>query len=74
MKGSLWGRMPGDDWQKRANLRALLAWMWAHPGKKLLFMGGELGQPGEWNHDWSLDWHLLGRPGSRRGPGPGPRG
>ncbi|RKH16613.1 1,4-alpha-glucan branching protein GlgB [Corallococcus praedator] len=58
-KGSLYGRMPGDPWQKRANLRALFAWMWAHPGKKLLFMGGEFGQPGEWNHDKSLDWHLL---------------
>ncbi|RYZ46342.1 MAG: 1,4-alpha-glucan branching enzyme, partial [Myxococcaceae bacterium] len=62
-KGSLYGRMPGDPWQKRANLRALFAWMWAHPGKKLLFMGGEFGQPGEWNHDKSLDWHLLGDPG-----------
>ncbi len=64
-KGSLYGKMPGDDWQKRANLRALLAWMWAHPGKKLLFMGGELGQPREWNHDASLDWHLLENPGHR---------
>ncbi|RKH46463.1 1,4-alpha-glucan branching protein GlgB [Corallococcus sicarius] len=58
-KGSLYGRMPGDPWQKRANLRALFAWMWAHPGKKLIFMGGEFGQPAEWNHDRSLDWHLL---------------
>ncbi len=64
-KGSLYGRMPGDPWQKRANLRALFAWMWAHPGKKLLFMGDELGQPGEWNHDRSLDWHLLDDPGHR---------
>ena len=64
-KGSLYGRMPGDDWQKRANLRALYGWMWAHPGKKLLFMGGELGQHGEWNHDASLDWHLLEQPGAR---------
>ncbi|RYZ38189.1 MAG: 1,4-alpha-glucan branching protein GlgB [Myxococcaceae bacterium] len=64
-KGSLYGRMPGDPWQKRANLRALFAWMWAHPGKKLLFMGGEFGQPGEWNHDKSLDWHLLDDPGHK---------
>nr|WP_246357359.1 1,4-alpha-glucan branching protein GlgB [Pyxidicoccus fallax] len=62
-KGSLYGRMPGDPWQKRANLRALYAWMWAHPGKKLLFMGGEFGQPAEWNHDKSLDWHLTHDPG-----------
>jgi 1,4-alpha-glucan branching enzyme len=62
-KGSLYGRMPGDAWQKRANLKALFAWMWAHPGKKLLFMGGEFGQPGEWKHDHSLDWHLLEDPG-----------
>ena len=62
MKGSLWGRMPGYDEQKAANLRALLAWMWAHPGRKLLFMGGELGQAAEWNHDRSLDWHLLAEP------------
>ena len=58
-KGSLLGRMPGDDWQKFANLRALYGWMWAHPGKKLLFMGGELAQRAEWNHDRSLDWHLI---------------
>jgi 1,4-alpha-glucan branching enzyme len=58
-KGSLLGRMAGDDWQKFANLRALFGWMWAHPGKKLLFMGGELAQRTEWNHDRSLDWHLL---------------
>nr|WP_255203488.1 1,4-alpha-glucan branching protein GlgB [Myxococcus sp. AM011] len=62
-KGSLYGRMPGDSWQKRANLRSLFAWMWAHPGKKLLFMGGEFGQPSEWNHDKSLDWHLTQDPG-----------
>ena len=64
-KGSLYGRMPGDPWQKQANLRALYAWMWAHPGKKLLFMGGELGQVAEWNHDRSLDWHLTEDPGHR---------
>jgi 1,4-alpha-glucan branching enzyme len=59
MKGSLYGKMPGRPEQKLANLRALFAWMWAHPGRKLLFMGGEFGQPTEWNHDRSLDWHLL---------------
>jgi 1,4-alpha-glucan branching enzyme len=51
--------MPGDDWNKAANLRALLAYMWAHPGKQLLFMGGELGQPREWSESRSLDWELL---------------
>jgi 1,4-alpha-glucan branching enzyme len=61
-KGSLLGKMPGDRWQQLANLRALYAYMWAHPGKKLLFMGGELAQEGEWNHNVSLDWHLLERP------------
>ena len=62
-KGSLLARMPGDARQKLANLRALYAYMWAHPGKKLLFMGGELAQEQEWSHDRSLDWHLLERPG-----------
>jgi len=61
-KGSLISKMPGDRWQKLANLRALYAYMWAHPGKKLLFMGGELAQEAEWSHERSLDWHLLENP------------
>ncbi|GAA1308689.1 1,4-alpha-glucan branching protein GlgB [Saccharothrix xinjiangensis] len=61
-KGSLWQRMPGDDWNKAASLRSLLAYMWAHPGKQLLFMGGEFGQRGEWSESRSLDWHLLDDP------------
>jgi len=61
-KGSLLGRMPGDEWQRFANLRAYLAGMYAHPGKKLLFMGSELAPYTEWNHDQSLDWHLLQYP------------
>ncbi|THK34865.1 1,4-alpha-glucan branching protein GlgB [Ensifer sp. MPMI2T] len=61
-KGSLLGKMPGDQWQRLANLRAYYGFMWAHPGKKLLFMGGELAQDGEWSHDGSVHWDLLDRP------------
>jgi 1,4-alpha-glucan branching enzyme len=61
-KGSLWGRMPGDNWNKAAGLRSLLAFMWAHPGKQLLFMGGEFGQIDEWSEKRSLDWPLLDDP------------
>jgi 1,4-alpha-glucan branching enzyme len=57
-KGSLLQKMPGDRWQQLANLRALYGWMWAHPGKKLVFMGGELGEDREWSESRSLDWHL----------------
>ena len=65
-KGSLLSRMPGDLWQKFANLRLLFAYMYAQPGKKLLFMGGEFGQWREWAHDDSLDWHLLDLPSHRQ--------
>ena len=58
-KGSLLGKMPEDDWQQFATLRLFLAWMWGHPGKKLLFQGGEFAQRDEWDHNQSLDWHLL---------------
>jgi 1,4-alpha-glucan branching enzyme len=58
-KGSLINKMPGDEWQRFANLRLLFGYMWGHPGKKLLFMGGDIAQMREWNHDSSIDWHLL---------------
>src|SRR5207248_908030 len=61
-KGSLLARMPGDEWQKFANLRLLYGWMYGQSGKKLLFMGSELGQAREWSHERELDWPLLQRP------------
>ena len=64
-KRSLLGRMPGDDWQRFANLRAYYGFMFGHPGKKLLFMGAEIAQEKEWNHDQSLHWHLLEQPRHR---------
>ena len=64
-KGSLWGKMPGDEWQKFANLRLLSGWMYTHPGRKLLFMGGEVAQRAEWYHEASLDWHLQENPPNR---------
>ena len=66
-RGSLVGRMAGDAWQRFANLRLLYGYMWAHPGKKLLFMGSEFGQERAWNHDQSLDWHLLDGDGPHQG-------
>ncbi|HEU4894826.1 MAG TPA: alpha amylase C-terminal domain-containing protein, partial [Acidimicrobiia bacterium] len=62
-KGSLLGKMPGDEWQRLANLRVLLCQMWTQPGKKLLFMGGELAQPSEWSHEGQLDWGIGQSPG-----------
>ncbi len=64
-KGSLIEKMPGDEWQRFANLRAYLGFMWAHPGKKLMFMGGEIAQWREWNHDSAIDWDLLDHPRHR---------
>jgi len=64
-KRAMLDKMPGDIWQKRANLRALYGYMFTHPGKKLMFMGAELGQWREWSHDESLDWHLLDYPEHR---------
>jgi 1,4-alpha-glucan branching enzyme len=61
-KRSILGRMPGDDWQRFANLRAYYTFMFGHPGKKLMFMGGEFAQEQEWSHEHSLDWHLLAQP------------
>jgi 1,4-alpha-glucan branching enzyme len=65
LKGSLLDKMPGDPWQRFANLRALYAWMWSHPGKQLLFMGAELAQQREWSQDREIDWHLLADPRHR---------
>ncbi|WP_323010200.1 1,4-alpha-glucan branching protein GlgB [Paracoccus sp. (in: a-proteobacteria)] len=61
-KGSMLGKMPGDEWQKFANLRAYYGFMWGHPGKKLLFMGQEFAQSAEWNHDAQIDWACIGNP------------
>ena len=66
-KGSLIGKMAGDDWQKFANLRLLFGYMFTQPGKKLLFMGGEIGQWSEWNHDGSVDWHAAATSPSHQG-------
>ena len=64
-KGSMLRKMPGDPWQQFANLRAYLGFMWTHPGKKLIFMGVEIAQPAEWNHDAALAWPLLDDPRHR---------
>jgi 1,4-alpha-glucan branching enzyme len=63
-KGSLYGKMPGDDWQKRANLRLLYGYQWTQPGKKLLFMGGDVAQHAEWDHDSEVEWSRLDDPGA----------
>ena len=65
-KGALIGKMPGDEWQQFASLRLLFGYMWTHPGKKLLFMGGEFGQRREWQHEESLEWHVLQVSAARR--------
>ena len=62
LKGAMWAKPPGDEWQRAATLRALYGYMYAHPGKQLLFMGAEIGQHREWSHDRSIDWHLLEQP------------
>ena len=72
-KGSMLRKMPGDPWQQFANLRAYLGFMWTHPGKKLIFMGGEIAQPAEWNHDAALAWPLLDDAAASRHPAPGER-
>ncbi len=72
-KGSLWGKIPGDEWQKAATLRTFLAHQWAHPGKQLLFMGQELGNPWEWNQAIQLPWQLQRIPAAQRDPHPGRR-
>lgn len=64
-KGSLLAKMPGNQWDKAANLRAYLGFMWGHPGKKLIFMGGEIGQINEWDHDSSVNWDLIDLPSHR---------
>ena len=64
-KGSLLSKMPGDHWQQLANVRAYLSFMWAHPGKQLLFMGQEFGQPSEWSEERGLDWWILDQPTHR---------
>ena len=61
-KGSMLEKMPGNEWEKFANLRAYYAFMWGHPGKKLLFMGCEFAHPAEWNHDAQLDWYATQKP------------